>query len=272
MKVSEYINSISLKFKNPIAEREFNIIRNQEIKYYNLKLCIYFFILTTVNTTLTLCSIEKAKSLGKNNTLNLAPITYSLSTMSLLLIILSKFIKKNAVGKFIVFIIFLGIKFPIQNINTIIWEIHLENKDLYSLLILFYLAPRGIMMSLQILSFLECLIVNFIEILLFTLNFYFTNQISRIFISLFFSLIQIMVSYIMTRKFKQSLLFTWASNERNKYQNIFENMKSSFLNFSNKKIKFINKNFQQTILKNKEIKNIQVQSETNSNFKEMKKK
>lgn len=263
MKLSESINKYSLKFINADFEREFNKKRNEEIKLFNIKFCLFFFLSTSINTIITVCSIEKSKSQEKEIIFTYLPISYFLSALSCFLIILSIFIKRITIHKIVSYINYLGFIFPIITINTILWEIHLQSKDLYAFLNIFYMAPRGLMLSLQILTYLECVFVCMGEFFFLIIYFYFTNQFSRIIFCFAYPFIAIILSYLMTKKYKQSLLFTWASNERKKYQSIFENMKSCFLNFSNKKIKFINKNFQNTILKNKTVKNFQMESEIN---------
>jgi len=159
MKLSESMNKYSLKFINADFEREFNKKRNEEIILFNMKFCLFFFLSTSINTIITVCSIEKSKSQEKEIIFNYLPISYFLSALSCFLIILSIFIKRITIHKIVSYINYLGFIFPIITINTILWEIHLQSKDLYAFLNIFYLAPRGLMLSLQILTYLECVFV-----------------------------------------------------------------------------------------------------------------
>lgn len=125
------------------------------------------------------------------------------------------------------------------------------------------------MMSLQILTFLECLLVSFLEICVLFVYYYYTDQYNRIFISLVYLFFQTSFSYSVTRKFKEDLLFYCLSNQSKRYQSIFQSMKSCFINFYDKKIKFINKSFQEILLKNKAVNKKRRQSESKSNSKNL---
>jgi hypothetical protein len=249
MKVPDYINSYTLNFKNPYAEREFSKMRNQEIKYYNKLFSLFFLISTLANAIITAVSIEKARSIEKLFINNVILLSYVALAVACLCLILSIFVENIKVLKTVGYLIFIGFILPFYNISRVVWEIYEENKDLYSLLAVFHLMPKIFMMFYQILSFLDSIFVSILEILILFVYFYFTGQFHRVIYSTIFMVLQIIFSYFITRKIKENLLYVWASNDRKRYQSIFENMKSCFLNLSNKKIKFLNRIFQTTIMK-----------------------
>lgn len=271
MKVPDYINSYTLNFKNPYAEREFSKMRNQEIKYYNKLFSLFFLISTLANAIITTVSIEKARSIEKLFINNVILLSYVALAVGCLCLILSIFVKNIKVLKTVGYLIFIGFILPFYNISRVVWEIYEENKDLYSLLAVFHLMPKIFMMFYQILSFLDSIFVSILEILILFVYFYFTGQFHRVIYSTIFMVLQIIFSYFITRKIKENLLYVWASNDRKRYQSIFENMKSYFLNFSNKKIKFLNRIFQTTIMKHMCIKNIHEQSKIKEIPKESRK-
>ena len=133
MKVPDYINSYTLNFKNPYAEREFSKMRNQEIKYYNKLFSLFFLISTLANAIITTVSIEKARSIEKLFINNVILLSYVALAVACLCLILSIFVKNIKVLKTVGYLIFIGFILPFYSISRVVWEIYEEDKDLYSL-------------------------------------------------------------------------------------------------------------------------------------------
>jgi hypothetical protein len=180
MKVSDYINNYTLIFKIPNAEREYNVMRNEGIVYNNKWFSIFFLISSLLNSIITAVSTEKAYSLGKLFINNVTLISYISLGLGFIFCIISIFIKNIKILKTVGYLIFIGFILPFHNISRVIWEVYLEDKDLFSLLTVFHHMPKIFMMFFQILSFLDCVLVSILEIIIFIIYFYFTNQSKRV--------------------------------------------------------------------------------------------
>jgi signal transduction histidine kinase/CheY-like chemotaxis protein len=258
MNINNYLSKISLRFKNPNAEREYNILRNQNI-IQNCKWFAFFYVIVSIfDITFTFLSIDKAESVGKQDLIKKSWTMIIISSaISILCLGLALYCKNIKVQKSIGYLVFLAIGFPFYHTRNLASEIYSEVADMLTLIKFFEITTRSLMTFCELITFLDSIFVCSTT-LLATMTFYLNqnNSANRILPNSAILLFQILLSYIKTRSNKEKLFYLWGLIEKNRYKNIFENMKSYFLYFSNKKIKFLNHIFVETLMKNKKIKNI----------------
>jgi signal transduction histidine kinase/CheY-like chemotaxis protein len=256
MKINNYVSKLSLKFKNPFAEKEYNILRNQTIVRNCKWFCLVYFFLSLCDVILSKLSEEKSQQMGKvfiDSTIILTYVSFGLSGI---LLAISIFIKNIKIQKITGWLVYALYAFPIYHIRVVMYNIYTNDLDLYLALKFIEIILRALLTFSEIVAFIDSVLVNLTMTVGLTLYYLYLNRQQHIMYNSIIIGFQIIFSYIITRSTKQKLLTNWDLYEKSRYKNIFENMKSYFLYFSNKKIKFLNKIFVDVLMKNSQIRNI----------------
>lgn len=269
MNINNYMSKLTLKFKNPNAEREYNVLRDQNILRFCKWFAFVYIIASFVDILFTFISVEKAEKLGKKNLIDDAWIFIILSSsLSFISIIITFYCKNIKIQKSMGYIIFLAIGYPYYHSRLIAEDVYSEVSDILFLIKFFEISTRSMMIFCEIIIFVDSIYVC-ATTLVATVIFHLHHEkaakciLSNVLILMF----HIFLSYFKTKCNKEKLFYLWDLNVKNRYKNIFENMKSYFLYFSNKQIKFLNHIFVETLMKNKEIKNIpRVNTVSNNNI------
>jgi signal transduction histidine kinase len=259
MNIYNYVNKFTLGFKNINVEREYDTLRNEIIIRKCKWFALIYLIVTLIDFTFSFVSRDKAKSLGKEDLFIKASILPFISiVLSIILIVMAFCIQNIKIQKTIAYLVFIAISTPIYHIRFISWEIYSvkTNLDFISLIKFFEIITRALMICCEVVAFLDCIFLSIFTITINVIIYINLDNSDQILPNAVILLFLILFSYNSTRSTKEKLIYVRDLNEKKRYKNIFENMKSYFLYFSNRKIKFLNQIFVEALMKNKKIKTI----------------
>ena len=256
MVMTFYKSKITLEFKNPITENEYRNNLDKLILFYNKFLALLLvvfsigdFLFQKMNLTNPLIFIKPW-----------IVITYFCSIcnsgLSILVLLLTLFIKNVRFNHFMCYLIFILFFFPFTHAMLIVTEMK-NSQSLVYLINFFQFLIRGSMIFKMVIPYPLGLYVYLIQFIINCVYFSFIDNSVWIATTALIIIIQIVVSYYLTITSKEILYSKFLIEEQNRwYNNLLEHFNSGFISFNKIKINILNNYLQECIVNNTEYPNL----------------
>jgi signal transduction histidine kinase/CheY-like chemotaxis protein len=243
-------NVFLLDYRSPEIEKKFISFTNKLLIKFNLWFSLSLFIIALIDTIYESVFFHKLNSLEEFKNVNITrPVSYIVTGIVLLGCILGEIFKKNvSLQRVILYTNFVLISFPFFNLRYLLFNQKYIEQNLFAMIRTLETVLQILMILLLLTPIPSAYLANLIQLTIICLYAPFVKGVVGIssYVTMFF--VNIGIAYFYTRQVKSMFYTHFNMKEHNDwYSNLLEHMNSGFLAFKQKKIKFINKYFQDII-------------------------